>query len=95
LSAGKGTEALSIINRNDQHLHLMITDLVMPGMSGSDLASTVSESHPEIKILYTSGYSEHAILKQGVPGGPSRVIEKTYSVLSLRRKVREVLDTKA
>ena len=92
LSAGNGMEALSIINREDQHIHLMITDLVMPGMSGLDLASTVSQSHPGIKILYTSGYSEHAILQQGVPGGPSRFIDKPYSVLSLRRKVRSVLD---
>jgi PAS domain S-box-containing protein len=66
LTAGNGGEALLLLERHDGPLHLMFTDVVMPGMSGRDLAARLADLRPQMKVLYTSGYTDDAILRHGV-----------------------------
>jgi CheY-like chemotaxis protein len=92
LTAGNGGEALLVLERHAGPVHLMLTDVVMPLMSGRDLAERLRSTHPEMKVLYTSGYTEEAIVHHGVLDEGVAFIVKPYTVADLARKVREVLD---
>ena len=70
----------------------MLTDVVMPGMNGRDLARRVAELRPEVKVLYASGYTDDAIFRHGVLDDGSRFISKPFAPGELRRKIREILD---
>ncbi len=70
----------------------MLTDLVMPGMSGRELADHLSCVRPGMKVLYTSGYTDDTILRRGVLDDSAQFISKPYTVTELTRKVREQLD---
>jgi CheY-like chemotaxis protein len=72
---------------------LLLTDVIMPGMSGRDLAERVRQRHPAIKILYTSGYVDDAIVHHGVLDEGMHSIGKPYTSATLTRKVRETLDS--
>jgi hypothetical protein len=72
---------------------LVLTDVVMPGMSGRDLAEQIRASHGGVKILFTSGYTDDAILRHGVLDAGVNFIAKPYSVADLTRKVREVQES--
>lgn len=73
-------------------MHLLLTDLILPGMTGRELATRLKKVRPEIKVLYTSGYTDDAILRHGVLENASHFLGKPYSVAELRRKVRAMLD---
>ena len=92
LVAANGGEGLLLLERHDGPVHLMLTDIVMPGMSGQELAERLQETRPEMKVLYSSGYTDDAILRHGVLDDKSHFISKPYSIVELTRKVREVLD---
>jgi len=70
----------------------MLADIVMPGMSGSELAKLLKPLYPEIKILYMSGYTDNAIIRHGVLEKGVNYIQKPFTMEALARKVREVLD---
>jgi len=72
-------------------LHLMVTDVVMPGMSGFELARRVTERRPKVKVLFMSGYSEEMMINHGILP-PDRFLQKPFSPDRLAQKVREVLD---
>jgi CheY-like chemotaxis protein len=91
LEAGSGDEALAVLAAFDGPVHLMFTDVVMPGMNGRDLARRVVAARPEIKVLYASGYTDDAIFRHGVLDDGSRFISKPYAPAELRRKIRETL----
>jgi signal transduction histidine kinase len=91
LDAGSGEEALAVLHGHPGPVHLMLTDVVMPGMSGRDLATRVASLRPDIKVLFASGYTDDAIFRHGVLDDGSRFISKPYAPAELRRKVREVL----
>jgi two-component system cell cycle sensor histidine kinase/response regulator CckA len=91
LKASKGEEALSLC-KEQQLIHLMVTDVVMPGMGGRELTNRLKNSHPEMKVLYMSGYTDNAIVHHGVLDKGMNFIQKPFTVDSLTRKVREVLD---
>jgi PAS domain S-box-containing protein len=93
LVAGTGAEALRLLERHLGRVHLLLTDVVMPGMNGRDLAKRLEVSHPEIKILYTSGYSDDAIASNGMLDEGVHFIGKPYTIAELTHKVREVLDS--
>jgi two-component system cell cycle sensor histidine kinase/response regulator CckA len=92
LTAANGAEALSLLERHRGVLHLMLTDVVMPGMNGVDLAARVAEIRPDMKILFTSGHTENAALRLAALDNTWPFIGKPYTMADLIRKVRETLD---
>jgi signal transduction histidine kinase/CheY-like chemotaxis protein len=91
LRASRGAEALEILRTVDTRVDLLLTDIVMPGMNGRELADRVKTMRPGIPVLYMSGYSDDAILRHGVEAATMQFIGKPFSITALRSKVREVL----
>jgi two-component system cell cycle sensor histidine kinase/response regulator CckA len=92
LEAPDGGKALMLCEAYKEPIHLILTDVVMPGMSGSKLTDRLKAIHPEAKTLYMSGYTDNAILHHGILEPGTNFIQKPFTVESLPRKVREVLD---
>ncbi len=93
VTASSGVEALSLLKDHDGPVQLMLTDLVMPGMTGRDLAERLATSRPQMKVLYMSGHTDDAILRHGVFDDSAQFIGKPYTVAQLTQKVRDVLDS--
>jgi two-component system cell cycle sensor histidine kinase/response regulator CckA len=92
LSARDGDEALLICEQFKDPIHLMLTDVVMPGMSGHELAKRLKSSYPKMKVLYMSGYTDDKIVLHGVLVEGVNYIQKPFTVDALTKKVREVLE---
>ena len=92
LDGSYGDEALNVCRKHKGPIHLLVTDVVMPGMDGRALSERLSHLHPEMKVLYMSGYTEDAIIHHGVMGKGMNYIQKPFTVNGLTRKVREVLN---
>jgi CheY-like chemotaxis protein len=92
LQARNGAEAMAEAQRHGGRIDLLLTDVVMPGMSGRELATQLALHHPEMKVLFTSGYTNDMISRQGILDEGVLFIGKPYTPLALARKVREVLD---
>jgi PAS domain S-box-containing protein len=93
LAAANGIEALSLKQRHDTgHIDLLFTDVVMPHMSGKELADRVQVLYPHTKILFTSAYTENAIVHQGVLNKGVALLQKPFTPSALAQKLREVLD---
>ena len=73
-------------------IHLLLADVVMPGMSGPELAGELASLRPGIKAIFTSGYTDDAIARQGILDPTAAFIQKPYRPKALARKIREVLD---
>lgn len=93
LLASRGEEALELLRDLKTRIHLLVTDVVMPGMSGRDLADQVQTLRPGIKVLYLSGYTDDAIVRHGVLEPGVSFLQKPFTADILARKVREVLDS--
>jgi two-component system, cell cycle sensor histidine kinase and response regulator CckA len=93
LEAGGGLDALRVCETYNGEIQLMVTDVVMPGMSGRELADELSSLRPEMRVLYVSGYTEDAIGEYGVLEEGVHFLQKPFRPCDLARKVREVLDT--
>jgi CheY-like chemotaxis protein len=92
VQARNGTEAIAVAQGYGERIDLLMTDVVMPGMNGSELATQLVLHHPEMKVLFTSGYTEDVISHHGVLAEGVSFIGKPYTPLTLARNVREVLD---
>lgn len=92
LAAADGAEALRICREHTGTIDLLLTDMVMPGMSGPELAAQAQAVRSSLKILYMSGYTEYAVAKQGVLERVHSFIWKPFSNAALAEKVRQVLD---
>ena len=92
LQAATAPEALRLTDEHGGDLHLLLTDLVLPGMNGIELASRLATTNPGIKVLLTSGYTADVIERHGVPSHGIAFIEKPFSPSDMARKVRDVLD---
>ena len=92
LEARGGDEALAIFKEHEDQIDLVVTDVVMPQMSGRELAHALEVLHPGIKVLYMSGYTDDAIVRHGLLGREIAFIQKPFTPAALTRKVREVLD---
>ncbi len=92
LVAGDGEEAWSIVETHPDSIHMVLTDVVMPGASGKEVATAMTASHPGIKVLFMSGYTDDAIGHHGVLDTGTNFIMKPFMPIGLARTVREVLD---
>jgi DNA-binding NtrC family response regulator len=93
ITALTAEEALHILKETPDTLHMLLTDVIMPKMNGKDLADTVKELYPDIKVLFMSGYTDDVIAHHGVLDEGVNFIAKPFSLMDLTAKVRDVLDT--
>ncbi len=92
IEARNGLEALEICENGDCKIDLLMTDVVMPQMGGRELAEKIKEKLLNIQILFTSGYTDNAMVRPGVIETSANFIQKPFTFDALARKVREVLD---
>jgi DNA-binding NtrC family response regulator len=95
ISATRGGEALFVSERHPGPIHLLITDVVMPELSGPELAKRLAVTRPEMKVLCMSGYTDDSIVRHGVLAMGGAFIQKPITPASLAQKVREVLGVPA
>jgi PAS domain S-box-containing protein len=91
VAARNGGDALRLLELHAGPVHLMLTDVVMPGISGPELAARMAAVRPEMKVIYTSGYADDAVLRHGVLSDTIHFVGKPYTIEALTSKVREVL----
>ncbi len=92
LEAPSGEAALDVAQRHSGRIHLLLTDVIMPGMSGRTLALRLTVLRPDMRTIYMSGYTDDAITRHGVLEHGVTYVQKPFSPDALVRKVREVLD---
>jgi CheY-like chemotaxis protein len=93
LEAARGSDALHVIAHMEQRVHLLLTDVVMPGMSGKELADRLTLMQPEAATLYISGYLDDGIMRYGVTGQGSNFLAKPFTPDELLHRVQELLNT--
>jgi PAS domain S-box-containing protein len=93
VEAADGAAAIQIAVAHEGVIHLLLTDVIMPGMNGRELAQRISEIRPNVKVLYMSGYTENVIGTNGTLDVGVRLLQKPFSLRDLKSKVREVLDS--
>ena len=94
LEARNGAEALEIGKEFSGPIDLLITDMVMPQMSGRELAAHLAPMRPRMRVLLMSGYTEEAIVRQGVLAPGTAFLEKPFTPDAVGKKIRELLDEK-
>jgi two-component system, cell cycle sensor histidine kinase and response regulator CckA len=92
LEAADGAAAIQICNAYAGPIHLLLTDVIMPGMNGRELARSISSLRPDIKVIYMSGYTENAISQNGTLEAGVNLLQKPFTLPALKARVREVLD---
>jgi response regulator RpfG family c-di-GMP phosphodiesterase len=95
IEAADGAVAMQIAVAHEGIIHLLLTDVIMPGMNGRELAQRISEIRPNVKTLYMSGYTENVIGHNGTLDAGVRLLQKPFTLRDLKSKVREVLDAKS
>jgi DNA-binding NtrC family response regulator len=93
LGAASGEEALHLLKGYKGPVHLLLSDVVMPGMSGRHLAVQIAQTRPGMKVLYMSGYTSDTIVRHGVLEAQMPFLNKPFTSAALLRKVREALDS--
>ncbi len=93
LVSANGPEALRVAARHAGPIHLLVTDVVMPGMSGRELGLLLAPRRPEMRVLYLSGYADESIVHHGVLEPGLAFLQKPFTPEGLARKVRDVLDS--
>ncbi|HLY62196.1 MAG TPA: PAS domain S-box protein [Terriglobia bacterium] len=91
LEAPDGADALLLAAQHKGTIHILLTDLVMPGISGRTLAQHLAVTHPETKVLYMSGYTDDAVIRHGGLESGAAFLQKPFTPETLARKVRDVL----
>ena len=91
LEASSPGDAIHLFESHEGEIHLLLTDVVMPGMSGRDLSERLQPGRPDMKVLYMSGYDEEAIVDHGILNPGTHYIPKPFSPASMTKKIREVL----
>ena len=92
IEAADGAVAVQIAVAHEAVIHLLLTDVIMPGMNGRELAQRISEIRPNVKVLYMSGYTENVIGHNGMLDAGVRLLQKPFNLRDLKSKVREALD---
>lgn len=91
LEADSGEAGIETASRHEGRIDLVITDIVMPGMSGREMVKRLAQTRPATRVLYLSGYSEDAVVNEGSVESGTAFLQKPFSLQSLARKVRELL----
>lgn len=94
LQATSGEDALRVSRQEKREIHLLLTDVVMPGISGRALADQLAKLRPQLRVVYTSGYTGQTVGAHGVLAEGSHFVPKPFTREALARKVREALDDK-
>jgi CheY-like chemotaxis protein len=92
IDSANGQDAIAASDAFEGPIHLLLTDVVMPGMNGRAVAAEITARRAQTRVLFTSGYTDDAILRHGVLDDASRFISKPYTPTELRRKVRQAID---
>jgi two-component system, cell cycle sensor histidine kinase and response regulator CckA len=92
LQASSGAEALRLAETSQEKIHLLLADVVMPGLSGRQLADTLTSRDPGLKVLFQSGYTDDAIIRCGIRQAEVAFLQKPFTVGVLAEKLREVLE---
>jgi len=92
LVAEKPIAAYTMSEGYGEKIHLLLTDVVMPGISGNELAIQVLKQRPGIKVLFMSGYTDHAVIHNGPLENGVHFLQKPFTPSSLATKIREILD---
>jgi CheY-like chemotaxis protein len=92
LVARNGSDALQVAKQHPGPLDLLVTDVIMPGVKGRELAQQLLAQRPHLKVLYVSGYTDNAILHHGVLAPGVNFLQKPFTPKTVARTVREVLD---
>jgi len=92
LKAANGNDALSLCNSYRDPIHLILLDVVMPGLSGPKLFEEVKKTHPESKLLFMSGYTDNIIVHHGILEDGIEFIQKPFTVKEISKKIRGILD---
>jgi CheY-like chemotaxis protein len=92
LEAQGGEAAIQMMTEHPGEVDLLLSDVVMPEMSGRTLAETLAAQHPELKVLFVSGYTDDAIVRHGVLQAEVAFLQKPFTMGALARKLREVLE---
>jgi two-component system cell cycle sensor histidine kinase/response regulator CckA len=92
LAAAGGAEAIVIVRENPEHIDLVLTDVIMPGLDGHALAMRLESIRPGLNVLYMSGYTDSVLLEHGVLASGTNLLHKPFTEDGLIRKIREVLD---
>ena len=93
LEAANGSEALAAAREHRGCIRLMLTDVIMPGMNGRELAEQMAAIRPEMKVVFMSGYTDRIMSPDGVLDSSVNYLQKPFSAEQLNAKIREVLDT--
>lgn len=93
LEAANGVEALSVASQySNGEIDLLLTDVVMPLIGGRELSTKLKDFHPEVRVIYTSGYTDEAVIRHGMLEPGTDFVQKPYSLAGLTQKIRSVLD---
>ena len=91
MEASNGSQALQLLAEHDGPVHLVVTDIIMPGISGFDLASRIEGVYPNVKMLFMSAFSQYALTHHGAVPGRTHLLQKPFTTGTLIAKVREAL----
>jgi len=94
VEAADGLEALALCAAENRKIDLLLTDVVMPQMGGRELAEKLARKYPHIRLLYTSGYTDDAVIRQDIMTEDMNFIQKPFDFDTLAKKIRELLDAK-
>jgi PAS domain S-box-containing protein len=95
LSAGRGEEALALAGAHNGPIDLLLSDLIMPGLGGRELAGRLHQTRPETPVLFMSGYSDEAVVRRGVLDSTASFLEKPFATADLARRVGEILERRS